>query len=178
MRCAVKTVIKIVAQRSALMVYHYGRMKCCCTHTSESVELTGRYSHTVNTSKPLWLAHTLAPAPVFLLCDPSGHGGHSFSGYLCNMPACICLYLPASSWFWHFAGLFFNRRTLTAQCFWRFTYANSQLLFGNYSDILLHKTLSNSLVSVSLCWFDCNFIDLAHLLVLLRLFPGGFNGEQ
>lgn len=150
------------------MVYHYGRMKCCCTHTSESVELTGRYSHTVNTSKPLWLAHTLAPAPVFLLCDPSGHGGHSFSGYLCNMPACICLCLSASQ----VCFLIAER--------WQFRVSAALLMqilnyfFGNYSDI----TLSNSLVSVSLCWFDCNFMDLAHLLVLLRSFPGGFNGEQ
>lgn len=93
-RCCVKQPLKWWLSKRPSWFTNYRHMKYWYTHTSDSAGLTGIFSHTVNTSKPLWLAHTPELRLCFFLhlfCSPY----QSKSRYLAS-PARICISAPSS----------------------------------------------------------------------------------
>lgn len=117
-------------------------------------------SHTVNTSKPLWLAHT--PELRLLFFSSAASLTTSVWLYLgisvsLSLSVCVCLKKKQLSW----------RDVESSLC--SFTSSHSHLVFFNQSNILFHEARSKGLVCDSLLvWLEfywrCTSLCLAEMV--------------
>lgn len=157
-----KTAIKAVAYWNALMVYHYRHMKYWYTHTSESMGLTGIYSHTVNTLEALWLALTPEIKLLFFFSVAS-------SVIICANIWCLSLPFFSLSFI-----LNVKSKNDCAVLSWRFSCRLSDKFL-----CIISKMLDLKKISLSDSLWNCPTFSLTlYIWVLLRWSLWEFNREH